>query len=99
MSSRKIGIGLLNTGHGGIQTLNPTPTSTSPHLRAMETFEALRDQVSKITIYDIKSMYNQVRLTPVSIPMPALTAPWIYLGEEYGAQRQRAGGKGPRGYK
>ena len=30
----------------------------------METFESLRDQVSKITIYDIKSMYNQVRLTP-----------------------------------
>lgn len=54
----------------------------------METFEALRDQVSKITIYDIKSVYNQVRLTPVSIPLPALTAPWIYLGEEYGPQRQ-----------
>ena len=65
----------------------------------METFEALRDQVSKITIYDIKSMYNQVRLAPVSIPMPALTTLWVYLGEEYGPQRQRDGGKSPRGYK
>ena len=42
--------------------LNPTPTSVPPHAPAMDTFEALRDQVSKITIYDIKSMYNQVRL-------------------------------------
>ena len=42
--------------------LNPTPTSVLPHPPAMDTFEALRDQVSKITIYDIKSMYNQVRL-------------------------------------
>lgn len=42
--------------------LNPTPTSVPPHPPAMDTFEALRDQVSKITIYDIKSMYNQVRL-------------------------------------
>ena len=75
MSSREIGIGLLNAVHGGIQTLNPTPTSTSPHLPAMETFEALRDQVSKITIYDIKSVYNQVRLAPVSVSMPALTTP------------------------
>jgi hypothetical protein len=44
--------------------LNPTPTSAPSHSPTMETFEALRDQVSKITVYDIKSMYNQVRPTP-----------------------------------
>jgi hypothetical protein len=58
----------------------------------MDTFEALRDQVSKITIYDIKSMYNQVRLTS-SIHLAASTHPSV--GEEYGSQRQRDGGKSP----
>jgi len=62
----------------------------------METFEALRDQVSKITVYDIKSMYNQVRLTSY---IHSIASAQISVGEEYGPQRQRDGGKSPRGYK
>ncbi len=76
--------------------LNPTPTSVPPHPPAMDTFEALRDQVSKITIYDIKSMYNQVRLISSIHP---IASTHLSVGEEYGPQRQRDGGKSPRGYK
>jgi len=47
----------------------------------MDTFEALRDQVSKITIYDIKSMYNQVRLT---LSIHSIASAHISVGEEYG---------------
>jgi hypothetical protein len=47
----------------------------------METFEALRDQVSKITVYDIKNMYNQVRLLP---NIRSIASAHFFIGEEYG---------------
>jgi hypothetical protein len=47
----------------------------------METFEALRDQVSKITVYDIKSMYNQVRPTP---GIHSIASAHLSVGKEYG---------------
>ena len=41
----------------------PQPSPSSP---AMDRLESLGNALSQITMYDIKSMYNQVRRTPVA---------------------------------
>lgn len=57
----------------------------------MDRIEALGNQLSQITMYDIKSMYNQVGEFGVCFPQ-LLTSLGCALGKKYGAKRVRDGG-------
>ena len=60
----------------------------------MDRLEALGNSLSQITLYDIKSVYNQVRKTP---PFNR-TVIEDDEGQKCCTQRQRNGGKSSRGY-
>jgi hypothetical protein len=59
----------------------------------MDRLEALGSALSQVTMYDIKSMYNQVRPRPA----PRAHAADKCAGEEHGHERRRDGGQGDGG--
>lgn len=72
--------------------MNSLSGFASPHISAMDRIESLTNTLSNITLYDIKSMYNQVRVFS-SKATPQLT---FFPGKECCAEYQRNGSKGSR---
>jgi hypothetical protein len=58
----------------------------------MDKLESLSSTLSNLTMYDIKSMYNQV-LPITTLPESELLT-WTMTGKECRPERQRDGGKG-----
>jgi len=65
----------------------------------MDRLESLGNQLSQITMYDIKSMYNQVRLRPRTCACRAVADARLsaHEGEEHGAEPERDGDEGAGG--
>ena len=68
----------------------------------MDRLESLGNALSNITMYDIKSMYNQVRSPTICLRLCLRRRLFSWgshgvLGEERRAQRQRDGGQGAGG--
>ena len=59
----------------------------------MERLESLTTTLQNITLYDIKSMYNQVQFSSI-LTNVVLTN----VGQERRPQRERDGGQGQGGY-
>lgn len=63
----------------------------------MDKIESLGNQLSQITMYDIKSMYNQVRLRFGRHERARAMFTICHTGEEYGLERVGDGGKSEGG--
>ena len=70
----------------------------------MDKLESIGSSLSNLTLYDIKSMYNQVRFISLVLSVRAggrveLMRLDAFVGKECSIQCKRDGSKGARGYK